>query len=289
MRITLLFSVLACASTVALAGSAVLRGRSAGADETSAEESTHAAHAGRALEGSTVATSTTAAGAVDSSASIPSYEEILNIFKRVGGDSGGKNNNNMNQRNGRKNRRRKKNKNNDSSSSSDEDTNVYDNASDIPKNEKLGFLWHLWYTKGIKYEARGSDFCVMCKGKSGCEKGDEVVTSHCNPNDPDMRWEYIKVKNGVGLMKTRYHNLCLEMNDLKEYRLQRCDEDEERQMFQGLSYKGKFKLHPYKRRFSDKKQCLSMLHHPVSSYPNTSCALLLHVILSATHISSLCA
>ena len=264
MRITLLFSVLACASTVALAGSAVLRGRSAGADERSAEESTHAAHAGRALAGSTVSPSTTAAGAVDSSASIPSYEEILNIFKRVGGDSGGNNNNNMNQRNGRKNRRRKKNKNNDSSSSSDKDTNVYDNASDIPKNEKLGFLWHLWYTKGIKYEARGSDFCVMCKGKSGCEKGDEVVTSHCNPNDPDMRWEYIKVKNGVGLMKTRYHNLCLEMNDLKEYRLQRCDEDEERQMFQGLSYRGKFKLHPYKRRFADKKQCISMLHHPLA-------------------------
>ena len=261
MRTTLLFSVLACASTLALA---VLRGRSDGAREPSADESAHAAHAGRVLEASAVAT--TAAKAVDSSVTIPSYEEILNIFKRGGGGGGGNNNNGMNQRNGRNNRRRKKNKNNDSSSrSSDEDTNAYDNASDIPKNEKLGFLWHLWYTKGIKYEARGSDFCVMCKGKSGCDKGDEVVTSHCNPNDPDMRWEYIKVKNGVGLMKTRYHNLCLEMNDSKEYRLKKCDKDEERQMFQGLSYKGKFKLHPYKRRFSDKKQCLSMLHHPVST------------------------
>ena len=282
MRITLLIAVLAYASTAVLAGSAVLRGRSAGAGETSADDSSHA-HADRVLEGT--AATTAATGAADSS-SIPSYEEILNIFKRVGGGGGGNNNNNMNQRNGRKNRKGNKKKN--SSSSSDDDTNVYDNSSDIPKNEKLGFLWHLWYTKGIKYEARGSDFCVMCKGKSGCDKGDEVVTSHCNPNDPDMRWEYIKVKNGVGLMKTRYHNLCLEMNDSK-YRLKKCDKDEERQMFQGLSYKGKFKLHPYKRRFSDKKQCLSMLHHPVSSYPNTSCALLLHVILSATHISSLCA
>jgi len=242
MRIALLISAFACASTVVLAGSAVLRGRSAGA-ETPAAESTRA-HANRKLEGaSAAATAAAAAAAAAESSPMPSYKEILNIFKRGGGVGEG---------------------NDDSRRSSGDDSNVYDNSSDIPKNEDLGFLWNLWYTKGIKYEARGTDFCVMCKGKGGCKKGDEVVTSHCNRNDPDMRWEYIKIKNGVGLMKTRYHNLCLEMNDLKEYRLQKCDEDEERQMFQGLSYKGKFKLHPYKRRFADKKKCISMLHHPLA-------------------------
>ena len=234
MRVALVLSTLACVcvGTVVFAGSTVLRGRDRSAAATAAaEDSLHDdANADRRLE------------------AMPTDKEILNIFER---------------------RRKDSNDESESSSSrsSDDDDNdnksFYDNKSDIPQNRDHGFLWHLWYEPGIKYEARGTDFCVMCKGKSGCEKGDEVVTGHCNPNDDNMRWEYIKIKNGVGLMKTRTRNLCLEMGE-KEYRLQRCDRKEERQMFQGLSYKSKFKLHPYKRRFADKEQCMSMLHHPLA-------------------------
>ena len=236
MRVALLLSTLACVcvGTVVFAGSTVLRGRDrSAAANADAEDSLHDdANANRELE------------------AMPPYEEIHNIFMRGGGE-----NNNSEQDES------------ESSSSDDDDNNTnsfYDNKSDIPQNKGLGFLWHLWYKEGIKYEARGTDFCVMCKGKSGCEKGDEVVTSHCNPNDANMRWEYIKIENGVGLMKTRTRNLCLEMNEEKEYRLQRCERKEERQMFQGLSYKSKFKLHPYKRRFADKEQCISMLHRPLA-------------------------
>ena len=232
MRVALLLSTLACVCVGT--GSTVLRGRDrSAAANADAEDSLHDdANANRELE------------------AMPPYAEIHNIFMRGGGE----NNNSEHDES-------------ESSSSDDDDNNTnsfYDNKSDILLNKGLGFLWHLWYKEGIKYEARGTDFCVMCKGKSGCEKGDEVVTSHCNPNDANMRWEYIKIKDGVGLMKTRTRNLCLEMNEKKEYRLQTCERKEERQMFQGLSYKSKFKLHPYKRRFADKEQCISMLHRPLA-------------------------
>lgn len=213
---------------------------------------------------------------LESSSDLPSYEEILNIFGRK---NGGNNKKKKTKKN------RNKNKDNDDSSdddssdddssdnssdddSSDDDSSAEDgkNVSEYKgKNSALGFMWHLWYTKGIKYEQRGTDFCVMCPGKDGCEKGSPVVTTHCNPNDPDQRWDYIKVKDNAGQLKTRHHNLCLEMRDKdKMYRLQKCDEDEERQWFQGLRYNGKFKLHPYKRQNKNNKQCMSMLHHPLA-------------------------
>ena len=190
----------------------------------------------------------------ESVSEIPTYEEILNIFKR---NANGKRIN----KNKRK-RRKKTDRNGKKARDEYADKKFEDYTGE---NQDLGFMWHLWYTKGIKYEQRGTDWCVMCQGKDGCEKGSPVVTNHCNPNDPDMRWEYVHLKNGIGQLKTRHHNLCLELReDDKAYLLQRCDEDEEGQMFWGLRYDGKFKLHPYKKRFAKTKQCMSMLHHPLA-------------------------
>ena len=187
---------------------------------------------------------------------IPSYQDILNIFNR--------NANGRKKKNKKKNKRRRKNNNKENNNDDDNKRMKFEEYSG--ENKDLGFLWHMWYFKGIKYEQRGTDWCVMCPG-DGCEKGSPVVTNHCNPNDPDMRWEYIHVKNGVGQMKTKHYSLCLEMRDEEKpnvFRLQKCDIDEEGQLFQGLRYDGKFKLHPYKRRFARLKQCMSMLHHPLA-------------------------
>ena len=123
-----------------------------------------------------------------------------------------------------------------------------------------GFLWHLYYEPCIKWAPRGYDFCVMCRNYK-CEKNDFVVTSHCNANQEHFRWEWKEVGDGVGLMKTKSTDLCLEGDDSWDFILRPCDEDNERQHFQGFDDApgAKFKLLPKNHQRSNTPQCMTML------------------------------
>ena len=139
---------------------------------------------------------------------------------------------------------------------------VYDANGD----KDLGFLWHLYYEPCIKWAPRGYDFCVMCRNYK-CEKNDYVVTSHCNANEEHFRWEWKEVEDGVGLMKTKSTNLCLEGDDSWDFILRPCDQNNERQHFQGFDDTpgAKFKLLPKNHQRGDMPQCMTMLHHPLAS------------------------
>lgn len=133
-------------------------------------------------------------------------------------------------------------------------------------DKDLGFLWHLYYEPCIKWAPRGYDFCVMCRNYK-CEKNDFVVTSHCNANQEHFRWEWKEVEDGVGLMKTKSTNLCLEGDDSWDFILRPCDEDNERQHFKGFDDApgAKFKLLPKNHQRSNTPQCMTMLHHPLAA------------------------
>ena len=123
-----------------------------------------------------------------------------------------------------------------------------------------GFLWHLYYEPCIKWAPRGYDFCVMCRNYK-CKKNDFVVTSHCNANQEHFRWEWKEVGDGVGLMKTKSTDLCLEGDGSWDFILRPCDEDNERQHFQGFDDApgAKFKLLPKNHQRSNTPQCMTML------------------------------
>lgn len=127
-------------------------------------------------------------------------------------------------------------------------------------DKDLGFLWHLYYEPCIKWAPRGYDFCVMCRNYK-CEKDDYVVTSHCNANQEHYRWEWKEVGDGVGLMKTKSADLCLEGDSSWDFILRPCDEDNERQHFQGFDDApgAKFKLLPKNHQRGDNPQCMTML------------------------------
>ena len=100
----------------------------------------------------------------------------------------------------------------------------------------------------------------MCRNYK-CKKNDFVVTSHCNANQEHFRWEWKEVGDGVGLMKTKSTDLCLEGDDSWDFILRPCDEDNERQHFQGFDDApgAKFKLLPKNHQRSNTPQCMTML------------------------------
>mmetsp|Transcript_27928 Transcript_27928/g.56539 ORF Transcript_27928/g.56539 Transcript_27928/m.56539 type:complete len:304 (-) Transcript_27928:1565-2476(-) len=129
-------------------------------------------------------------------------------------------------------------------------------------DEDLGFMWALWYDDDIKWAPRGYSFCVMCRNQE-CKKDDYVVTSNCNNNLPHYRWEWVKVGEGRGLMKTKTKNLCLE-GDGGQFLLRRCDKGNDGQHFEGIEFGGdKFRLYSSTRQ-KGKERCMTMLHHPLS-------------------------
>ena len=134
--------------------------------------------------------------------------------------------------------------------------------------DDLGFVWKLYPSK--KFDDRGDDYGVMCRGKE-CEKNDNIVTGHINNNLDYMRWEYIPHPNieNAGQMKTKTKNLCLTHartdNKDHDYVLRKCDNADENQLFVGFSHTEKFKLHPYGRGKDYEDYCISMLHRPRSN------------------------
>ena len=146
-------------------------------------------------------------------------------------------------------------------------------APDIDRSgdKDLGFLWHLYYEPCIKWAYRGYDFCVMCRNYK-CEKDDFVVTSHCNANQDHFRWEWKEVGDGIGLMKTKSTDLCLEGDGSWDFILRPCDEDNDRQHFQGYNETAKFQLLPKNHQRSGNPQCMTML---VSQMSNISICIVL--------------
>ena len=121
-----------------------------------------------------------------------------------------------------------------------------------------------------------------------CEKGDYVVTSHCNGNAEHFRWEWVEVEGqeGVGLMKTKSEMLCLEPNEdiLKQHTLQPCDPTNPRQHFKGINFLDKFQLYPVINQ-RGKPRCMTMLvsfalWHELKYFPAQRMAILLLVSLS---------
>ena len=129
-----------------------------------------------------------------------------------------------------------------------------------------GFLIKMHYFRGIKWEPRGTDFCVMCIDGE-CKEGDYVATTHCNANLPNLRWHYIQVEGkGAGLIKAKSEDLCLQLADgpRENLELHPCSKSEARQWFQGFSWDRKFRLHPYTLRDKSEHFCVTMLHHPLA-------------------------
>ena len=105
----------------------------------------------------------------------------------------------------------------------------------------------------------------MCRNYK-CEKNDYIVTSHCNSNEEHYRWEWIEVEDGVGLMKTKTENLCLEGNRKWDFILRPCDRNNGRQHFKGLDESGaKFQLLPKEHQRKNDALCMTMLHHPLAA------------------------
>ena len=125
-------------------------------------------------------------------------------------------------------------------------------------DKDLGFLWHLYYEPCIKWAYRGYDFCVMCRNYK-CEKNDFVVTSHCNANEDHFRWEWKEVGDGIGLMKTKSTDLCLEGDGSWDFILRPCDKNNDQQHFQGYNETAKFQLLPKNHQRSGNPQCMTML------------------------------
>uniref|UniRef100_A0A7S4I6R4 Ricin B lectin domain-containing protein n=1 Tax=Odontella aurita TaxID=265563 RepID=A0A7S4I6R4_9STRA len=111
---------------------------------------------------------------------------------------------------------------------------------------QLGALWKLHYEKGIRWENRGTDFCVMCRGAGGCVNGTRLVINYCNQNDDSYRWKFKRVDKGVVQIKVKKEDLCVTRVHAREYELRPCDTSD-RQIFNGYVSNGKFQLEPFGR------------------------------------------
>jgi hypothetical protein len=141
----------------------------------------------------------------------------------------------------------------------------------IPGSFSIKMYWEVGYCWQEEYD-RQRKWCWECQGE--CEDEEELWFQKCS-DKVTQQFKYLPTPEGGRFQTVQRPDLCLTRVSVNQYRLQKCDESDSKQIIVGLQSDGQpFELKP----LHDNSRCINQHHHPKAGeiVGNTLCTVARH-------------